>query len=155
GPGPCGPKEGGDQNEGCLVSFTTIPMPEAKTEISLDIGSPSFLFVDVKQECRRSTPKRKGPASFLLLEDVDARQGLAFHPFEEGAAGGRDIGEIVRDAGMVEGGDCIAAAGDGNELAFLRARGGMLCSRHRRGVEGRDLEGAERAVPHERRRARD
>lgn len=35
-----------DQNEGCLVSFTTIPMPEAKTEISLDIGSPSFLFVD-------------------------------------------------------------------------------------------------------------
>jgi hypothetical protein len=39
-----GPKEGGDQAEGCLDTFTS-PMPFTKTEISLDIGSPSFLFV--------------------------------------------------------------------------------------------------------------
>jgi len=39
-----GPKEGGDQAEGCLDVFTS-PMPFTKTEISLDIGSPSFLFV--------------------------------------------------------------------------------------------------------------
>ena len=38
------PKEGGDQAEGCLDVFTS-PMPFTKTEISLDIGPPSFLFV--------------------------------------------------------------------------------------------------------------
>lgn len=43
GPG-LSPKEGGDQAEGCLDTFTS-PMPVTKTEISFDIGSPSFLFV--------------------------------------------------------------------------------------------------------------
>ncbi|WP_077962087.1 hypothetical protein [Ensifer adhaerens] len=43
GPG-FSPKEGGDQAEGCLDTFTSS-MPFTKTEISLDIGPPSFLFV--------------------------------------------------------------------------------------------------------------
>ncbi|XEN30072.1 hypothetical protein M728_000669 [Ensifer sp. WSM1721] len=44
--GPEGPKEGGNQAKGCLDSFTS-PMSITRSEISLDIGSPSFLFVDV------------------------------------------------------------------------------------------------------------
>ena len=43
-PGLSDPKEGGDYAEGCLDTFTSS-MPFTKTEISLDIGSPSFLFV--------------------------------------------------------------------------------------------------------------
>src|SRR6188508_694521 len=42
----------------------------------------------------------------------DAGQGLAFHPFEEGAAGGRDVGELVLDARCCECGDGVAAARD-------------------------------------------
>jgi len=43
GPG-FGPEGRRDQAEGCLDVFTS-PMPFTKTEISLDIGPPSFLFV--------------------------------------------------------------------------------------------------------------
>ena len=43
-PGLLDPKEGGDYAEGCLDIFTSS-MPFTKTEISLDIGPPSFLFV--------------------------------------------------------------------------------------------------------------
>ena len=53
-----------DQNEGCLVSFTTIPMPEAKTEISLDIGSPSFLFVDVTKNVGDPAPSARARRYF-------------------------------------------------------------------------------------------
>jgi len=34
------------QNEGCLVSATTIPMSVTRFESSLDTGSPSFLYVE-------------------------------------------------------------------------------------------------------------
>ena len=60
--------------------------------------------------------------ALLMLQHLDARQRLAFHPFQERAAGGRDIGEIVGDAGMVERRDRVAAAGDRNQLAGLGAR---------------------------------
>ena len=43
GPG-LGPEGRRNQVEGCLDVFTS-PMPVTTTEISLDIGSPSFLFV--------------------------------------------------------------------------------------------------------------
>ncbi|MGO4618518.1 hypothetical protein AB4Z34_21665 [Ensifer sp. 2YAB10] len=43
-PGLSDPKEGGNHAEGCLDTFTSS-MPFTKTEISLDIGPPSFLFV--------------------------------------------------------------------------------------------------------------
>ncbi|UWU21383.1 MULTISPECIES: hypothetical protein [unclassified Rhizobium] len=35
-----------DQSEDCLAALTTISMPDTRTEISLDIGSPSFRYVD-------------------------------------------------------------------------------------------------------------
>src|ERR1700722_11079970 len=78
---------------------------------------------------------------------LDARQRLAFHPFEEGAAGGRDIAEAMRDAGAVQRGDGVAAAGDRDELALF----GALCDVMRELIgalfEAGELEGAERAVP--------
>ena len=53
------------------------------------------------------------------------------------------------NAGMVERGDGIAAAGDRDQRAFLGQRRRRLCQRHRRGVERRRFERAERAVPHQ------
>src|SRR5919112_3359984 len=79
-----------------------------------------------------------------------AGQRLALEPFEEGAACSRYIGKAVRNASMVEGRHRIAAAGDGDELAFLGALGRMAGRRHSALIEGRDLEGAERTVPHQR-----
>ena len=86
---------------------------------------------------------------------LDARQRLAFHPFEEGAAGGRDIGEFVGDAGRVERRDRVAAAGDRLQLAVAWSgtpRVLAICIGRR--VERRHLEGAERAVPDQRLGAR-
>ncbi len=47
-PGPfCnGPKEDEVQAEGCPVKTDTFPLPATQTEISLDIGSPSFRYVE-------------------------------------------------------------------------------------------------------------
>ena len=43
---------------------------------------------------------RNGDGEFLLdIERRDPGQLLAFQPFQEGAAGGRDVGELVLDPG--------------------------------------------------------
>src|SRR5262245_29559341 len=92
-----------------------------------------------------SRARRARPA-----ERLDARQLLAFEPFEKSATGGRDIGKIRRRAGLIEGGDGIAAAGD----AIKRPDRGKLRrdfgDRHRAGMEWRDLESADGSVPDER-----
>lgn len=41
-----GPKEDVVQAEGCPVETATFPLPVTQTEISLDIGPPSFHYVD-------------------------------------------------------------------------------------------------------------
>lgn len=40
------PKEDVVQAEGCPVKTATFPLPVTQTEISLDIGPPSFHYVD-------------------------------------------------------------------------------------------------------------
>src|SRR3546814_8609076 len=85
----------------------------------------------------------------LGFQRVDARQRLALHPFEERAARGRDKGEIVRYAGLVERRDRIAAARDRDQRSFARQRRGGPGERDGRSVEGRRLERAERAVPYQ------
>ncbi len=45
-----GPKEDEVQAEGCPVKTATFPLPVTQTEISLDIGSPSFHYVDDDQK---------------------------------------------------------------------------------------------------------
>ncbi|KQO79752.1 hypothetical protein ASF29_22115 [Rhizobium sp. Leaf262] len=42
-----------DQAEGCLVKIKSFPLPATKTEISLDIGSPSFHYVEHKKKVIR------------------------------------------------------------------------------------------------------
>src|SRR5215217_9715315 len=89
------------------------------------------------------------PRGFLGSEGLDAREGLAFEPFQEGAAGRRHISERVRNAGVIERCYRIAAARHRDELAGPGALRGMAGRRHGALVERRDLEGAERAVPHQ------
>ena len=52
----CDPQEGWVQNEGCLVSATTIPMSVTRFESSLDTGSPSFLYVEDDLKVVRFVP---------------------------------------------------------------------------------------------------
>src|SRR5689334_729264 len=49
----------------------------------------------------------------------DAGQGLAFHPFEEGAAGGRNVGELVLDARGGQRRHGVAAARDRQQRALF------------------------------------
>ncbi|EGE56036.1 hypothetical protein RHECNPAF_770084 [Rhizobium etli CNPAF512] len=84
------------------------------------------------------------------VEDGDAGKFLAFHPFQEGAAGGRDIGEIVGNAGMVERRDGVAATGNRGQLSGCGALSGIFRGSDGCGIEGLDFEGAERTVPDER-----
>src|SRR6056297_3776405 len=86
----------------------------------------------------------------VLFQRRDARQGLALHPLEEGAARGGDIGEALRRARTVERGHRVAAACDRDELAVGAALRGMFGGGFGSSVERRDLEGTERAVPDQR-----
>ena len=63
-------------------------------------------------------------ARSLHPQHLDARQRLAFHPFQERAAGGRHIGEPVGHAGRVERRDRVAAARHRDELAGRGQFGG-------------------------------
>ena len=45
-------KEDEVQAEGCPVETITFPLPVTQTEISLDIGSPSFRYVDDIEKVR-------------------------------------------------------------------------------------------------------
>ena len=82
----------------------------------------------------------------LVGQGFDAGQLLAFEELEAGAAAGGDVGDLVGYAGLVDGGDRVAAADDG---------GGGLVRRNRLGDgvgadgEARELEDAGRAVPHD------
>ena len=68
------------------------------------------------REKRRNGRKRLG-VSRRPYQRRDAGQGLAFHPFEEGAARGRDVGELVLDARGGKRRDGVAAARDREQLA--------------------------------------
>src|SRR3546814_9826843 len=89
---------------------------------------------------------RSTRAEVLRLQRIDARQRFAFHPFEEGAAGGRNESEVAGESGMVERRPGIAATRDRGKRAFARQRGGSNGQREGSGVEGRGFEHAERNV---------
>src|SRR5262245_18224813 len=91
---------------------------------------------------------RKGPLSDP--EHLDPRQGLPLQPFEEGAAGGRDISEPPGRAGRIERRDRVTAARHRDNVpggGEFRRRFGDL---NRADVERLRLEGAERPVPDQR-----
>src|SRR5208283_227485 len=79
----------------------------------------------------------------------DTGQKLALKPFEKGAAGCRDISEVLRDIGLIEGRDGVAAAGDRIQCADLGELRRDLGDRHRAGLERRHLESADGSVPDE------
>ena len=89
-------------------------------------------------------------ATSLDLQNLDTRQGFAFHPFKKRAARGRDIAEIIGNAGLVQRRHGVAAAGHRNQLPGFGAFGGVPGRHHGAAVERRHLEGAERAVPDQR-----
>src|SRR3569623_2698847 len=70
-------------------------------------------------------------------ERLDPRQFLPFHPFEEGAAGGRDECHFARHPSLVERRDGVAAARHRNQGSVARERRRRACQRLRRGVERR------------------
>src|SRR4051794_36279032 len=51
---------------------------------------------------------------------LDARQRLALQPFQERAAGGRDVAEVIGNAGMAQRRDRIASAGNRQQFSFAR-----------------------------------
>src|SRR5258708_19314872 len=81
---------------------------------------------------------------------LDPRQRLALQPFEEGAAGSRDIGEPPGRAGGIERRDRVAAARHRNNLPgggeFRRGFGDLA----RAALERLEPEAAERPVPDQR-----
>src|SRR5438477_11248045 len=80
-------------------------------------------------------------------ERLDPWEFPAFEPFEKGAAGGRDITELVHDPGHGERRYGVAAAGDAHQCAGTGQFGGLFRQRDRGALEGRRLEGADRPVP--------
>ena len=74
-------------------------------------------------------------------------KALSGYGVQEGAAGGGNEGELIRDAGMVERRYGVPAAGHRDQAAFLRQCGRGPRQRDGGGIERRRLEGAERAVP--------
>ena len=90
----------------------------------------------------RHPPSRlRGIERLLLLQRRDTWQFLAFQPFQEGAAGGRDVGELVFRAGMGQRRDGVAAAGDRQQAARFGASRHQTGNRVGAGVEGLDFEG--------------
>ena len=74
---------------------------------------------------------------FPRLQHFDTRQRLAFHPFEEGAAGGRDIGEVVGDTGTVEVAEAAAELTAAGKLVTVAGGGDTVAALNRAGVTGR------------------
>src|SRR4029078_10755267 len=94
-------------------------------------------------------PRKRNLRSMRLVdrECSDARKLLPLEPFEEGAAGRRDIGELVLDTRCGERRDRIAAAGDRKQAPGLRQFRRLSRDPHGTGIEGRDLESAHRSIP--------
>ena len=111
---------------------------EALTHLNIEDASS-------RSQCLRAT---------VCGEHLYTRQGLTLQPFQEGAAGGRNISKSLGHNRAIKGGDRVPAAGDRDELASL----GQLRRRFRDFnctlVEWLHLEGAERPVPHKRLRLR-
>src|SRR5690242_11153133 len=80
------------------------------------------------------------------LERGDCRKGLALEELEEGAAGGRDVVDIVGDAELVDRRHRIAAARDRVRLRFCDRARERLCTFGERFI----LEYTDRPIPDDR-----
>src|SRR2546429_242626 len=104
-----------------LPSTTSTPAASMRFSTScVLLAGPSVATILVAR-CIRSPSASLRPVA--LLQDRHRGQFLAFEEFEEGAAGGRDVADAIRDAELVDRGDRVAASGDG--------KGGRLGDRPR------------------------
>ena len=87
---------------------------------------------------------------YVTSNTLTPGQRLAFQGFQEGAAGGRNVGQAVSHAGDVQRRHRIAAAGKADKPAGLREFRNRLGHFDGAVVEGLVFEGAERAVPDQR-----
>src|SRR5262249_44122893 len=97
-------------------SAARMPRPGAPMATAVLLSSARFIaasshcssvipdFAVPRRDWQRVRDRRFGSALMSLssgAQHLDTRQGLALEPFEEGAAGGRDIGEALGHAGAV------------------------------------------------------
>ncbi len=62
----------------------------------------------------RLSPPVPGQLGFgAFFQNRDSRQYLAFYELQEGAAAGGDVGDLVGDAELVDGGQGVTTASDG------------------------------------------
>src|SRR5262249_23077833 len=94
-------------------------------------------------------PCSANPLSSVLGKRGHGRKGLALEPFEEGAACGRNIGEVLTDTGGIERSDSVAATGNGHKPAIADEMRGLAHQLIGAVAEGLELEGADRTVPYE------
>src|SRR6185312_6755660 len=92
----------------------TVRMLGPRAAGGLDMRHPTLRAVEAARQ--------GDPAKLRTGERRHARQLASLEPFEEGAAGGRDIAELVDDAGMSQRRHRVAAACDAEQLALLGQR---------------------------------
>src|SRR3954451_743381 len=131
-----------------LSSAARMPLPGCTIASAIFVSWSRFILSPLVLKSSAFAAAQLRP---FLPKRLDSRQRLAFQPFQKRAARRRDIGEVVGDAGVVEGCDRIAAAGYRDKLARPGALGGMTRRRDRALIEGDEFEGPERAVPDQRR----
>src|ERR1051326_8335045 len=130
-------------------SAARMPLPGATMAWATLLSSARFMgpsiFLERTRRQGAALPRRSSPR--LGFQDFDARQGLALEPFEESAAGGRNIGEPVAHARRIERRYRVAPARDRNQLAGPGELGRGFRDFDRAVVERLDLEGPDRPVP--------
>lgn len=93
GPSSDGPKEDEVQAEGCPVKTDTFPLPVARAEISLDIGPPSFHYVD--DECNVGGHLELFKASYVTKHAITLPQHLDDQLEDIASATGRSREDIL------------------------------------------------------------
>src|SRR2546423_14841672 len=125
----------------------------AQLERLLDPDNESVTLATLTRAARGWASTPNGPVLRSSRQRGNSGQGAALEPFEEGAAGGRHVRELVGDARGIERGDRITPTRDRRELAGFGQRRRLARERERALAEWRHLEGAERAVPQQDRKS--
>src|SRR4051812_23602406 len=100
-------------------SAARMPRPGAVIATATLFSSARFIALSSCQFSEMG-PRRTTAAGRLgsfYSQHFDSGEGLALHPFEKGAAGGRYVGQALGDAGRIERGDRVASARHRDELA--------------------------------------
>src|SRR6266516_7534450 len=90
-----------------------MPLPGVTMALAILLSSARFIGPSIVLDLGgRAVPLPSRSSVLLGFQDFHARQGFALEPFEESAAGRRNIGEPAGCSRGVERRDRVAAAGD-------------------------------------------